>query len=265
MTKPDPHEVLGVPRGAGVGTIKAAWRRLARENHPDLAADERARRASTRRMAEINAAYQVLTKGGKPTPGVGRSAGGGVRPPFGASGFADAETTSGGAKGGHYGRGRPSGPPPPPPSRPVTVRLDTSEVFRPRSGTSTVPGDGRAHPPGQPPIRARAADPEEPRASDPTGPLEQLRARRPGRVRLPALGAARAQRLEFGKFHGHSLGEVETFEPSYIDWIVRTIRRDPDLVAAARAVQAELDRSGVVRIVRPATPEPRSPEPAVPE
>lgn len=64
--------------------------------------------------------------------------------------------------------------------------------------------------------------------------------------------------LAFGKFHGHTLAEVAAFEPSYIDWLARTITRDRDLVAAARVVQADLDERGVVRRARP-TVERRSP------
>src|SRR6185503_6337138 len=36
VPKRDPHDVLGVARGASQSSIKAAWRRLAREHHPDL-------------------------------------------------------------------------------------------------------------------------------------------------------------------------------------------------------------------------------------
>src|SRR5919109_430186 len=57
----DPHDVLGVPRDAGQATIKAAWRRLAREHHPDLTRDDpAAAERATRRMAEINRAYAEL-------------------------------------------------------------------------------------------------------------------------------------------------------------------------------------------------------------
>jgi len=46
-------------------------------------------------------------------------------------------------------------------------------------------------------------------------------------------------RIVFGKFHGHTLGEIVALEPTYLAWVERTITRDPDLVAAARVV---LDR-----------------------
>ena len=53
--------MLGVPRDAGQSTIKAAWRKLAREHHPDLARDDpAAAERATRRMAEINRAYAEL-------------------------------------------------------------------------------------------------------------------------------------------------------------------------------------------------------------
>jgi hypothetical protein len=66
--------------------------------------------------------------------------------------------------------------------------------------------------------------------------------------------------ITFGKFHGHTLGEVAAFEPSYIDWLVRAISRDPDLLFAAKAVRRDLDERGVVRRIRPEPTRPvRSP------
>ena len=47
--------------------------------------------------------------------------------------------------------------------------------------------------------------------------------------------------IAFGKFHGHTLGQIATFEPTYITWLARTIARDPDLVAAARVIEADLE------------------------
>src|SRR5467141_2113553 len=64
MPKRDPHEVLGVARGADPKSVKAAWRRLARQHHPDLTGDDpEASRIATRQMAEINEAYAALTRG----------------------------------------------------------------------------------------------------------------------------------------------------------------------------------------------------------
>jgi molecular chaperone DnaJ len=54
----DHYEILGVPRGAGPDDIKAAFRKLAAQHHPDRNPDDP--RAALR-FKEINAAYQVLS------------------------------------------------------------------------------------------------------------------------------------------------------------------------------------------------------------
>ena len=229
MVRRDPHAVLGVAPGASLATVKAAWRRLAREHHPDLTANAAERRAATRRMAEINAAYAELrAKGGSVSrrSETGRGATG--RP---------AEDARDGAS--EAGAARPSGPPPPPRTRPVTARFDTTDLLHRRNATTTPRGEGyRHHPRGRRPPQARSEAPEPPRASDPTGPLERLRARRARRRPLPTVEAARALPIAFGKFHGRTLGEIEALEPSYVSWLARAITRDPDLLDAARVVAA---------------------------
>ena len=69
---------------------------------------------------------------------------------------------------------------------------------------------------------------------------------------MPSLAAAEATVIPFGKFHDHTLGQIAAFEPSYIDWVAATVKHDPDLVNAARVIQADLDRRGVTRRARPA-------------
>lgn len=54
------YELLGVTSDASLADIKAAWRRLARGNHPDLVAAD-AREESSQRMAAINHAYEILS------------------------------------------------------------------------------------------------------------------------------------------------------------------------------------------------------------
>jgi hypothetical protein len=223
MPKRDPHDVLGVARGASQATIKAAWRKLARQHHPDVAgADAAAARSATRRMAEINRAYEQLRIG---TPG---------------------KSGSGAAADGAAER-RTSWPPRTRPSRPVTGRLDTTETFRPRNTTmgGTTPLSG------QPPLKAERFDREPRRASQPNGPLDRAMDPTFRPMPLPSMDVAAATPIEFGKFHGHTLGQIAAFEPSYIDWLARTISHHPELVAAARALQADLDRRGVVRRPRP--------------
>ncbi len=234
MPARDPHAVLGVAPDASQAQIKSAWRRLAREHHPDLAAhDPTEARRATRRMAEINAAYQHLRV----------EAPAGHRP--GRDGAANG-SPSNGASNQRPGTARAAGPPPPPRTRPVTGRLDTTETVRPRNTTTTRAGL-RSTLSGQPGRRAPRERAEAPRSSDPTGPLRRSRVRRFRPRPSPALEDARSVELAFGKFRGHTLGEVAAFEPSYIDWLARTIDRDRDLVAAARVIQADLDERGVRR------------------
>jgi hypothetical protein len=229
MVRRDPHSVLGVAPGASGASIKAAWRRLAREHHPDLASDATSRREATRRMAEINAAYNELRGAAEPLPGRSR-----------AGAADDARPGHAGRRGA--GHEAPTGPPPPPPTPPVTARFDTSDLLRPRNATTTPHGDGyRHHPRGVRPPSARAEAAEPPRASEPTGPLERLRARRSWRRPLPPLEEALEVPVPFGKVHGRTLGEIAAVEPSYVGWLARAITRDPDLLDAARVVAVSLD------------------------
>lgn len=187
-------------------------------------------------MAQINAAYEALRDG------LGTAA----RRRNGADGSGPNDGASPARNGFGSGR-RTGGPPRPRPGRPVTGRVDTTDTFRARNRTTTGSGVRGAHPPGQPPLRPSGPDREPPRASDPTGPLRRARSRTFQVPPPPALAAAVATDMTFGKFRGHTLGEIAAFEPSYIDWIASTITRDAGLVAAARVIRDDLDRRGVVR------------------
>ncbi len=235
----DPYRVLDVPTDAPDGTIKRRWRQLAQEHHPDRAGGDTQRTAElTRRMARINAAYELLRDHDR-------------RARYDTAHPAGSWAGGGAAFGRSASGSRPSGPPPPRPSPPVTARFDASERFHPRNTTTSR---GRVPLTGHRPRSARefASGPEPLRSSTPTGPI--LRRRGRVRHRPPTLLEARALPLEFGKFRGHTLGEVADFEPTYIDWIARTITRDRELVIAARVIQADLDERGVPRRVRPPTP-----------
>ncbi len=243
MTKRDPHEVLGVEPGASPTMIKAAWRRLARTHHPDLTGDDpEASRLATQRMAEINDAYAALTRDG------GRL---GTRWAGSGPAGGEAETPSPAAAR----RAGSGGPPRPKPTRPVTGRVDTSHTVRPRN-QPIRPANGAAGPAdgpplrGQPPYRVPYTPREPPRASTPTGPMARSIARDFRQPPAPALADALECELEFGKFHGHTLGQVAGFEPSYIDWLATTITRDRDLVAAARVIRDDMDRRGIQRRIR---------------
>jgi hypothetical protein len=236
----DPHVILGVDPGASPTQIKAAWRRLARTHHPDLTGDDpAASRIATQRMAEINDAYAALTRDG------GRLGTRWAGPDVGATDAGPAGDAGRGTRTSQRG-----GPPKPKATRPVTARVDTTGNVRPRNQTLHPPAGSPGGPVirGQPPLRAASS----PRASTPTGPLARSRVRNFRRPAAPPLPAALDLELGFGKFHGHTLGQIAAFEPSYIDWLATTITRDPDLTAAARVVRDELDRKGVIRRARSA-------------
>jgi DnaJ-class molecular chaperone len=54
------YEKLGIDPGSSEEQIKAAWKKLVKQNHPDLHPDDP---DATERVAKINAAYDALLKG----------------------------------------------------------------------------------------------------------------------------------------------------------------------------------------------------------
>lgn len=237
MLPRNPYTVLEIPLDASAEVIKAAWRRLARRHHPDVAGEDQGlERHATRRMTEINLAYHELSDPERRhlhREAAAREARGGQPGEW-------PQTPAPGETPYHYDH--PTGPMPQPRhTRPVTARIDTSSLLRPRNAT-LHPLD-RSPLPGLPPRPRSAADHEPPRASTPTGPTHRRQGPDLDRE-MPILADALETRLRFGKFEGLSLGDVADLDPTYLDWIVRTIGRDAELVLAARVVLRYLDRMG---------------------
>lgn len=58
MITDDPYAILGVARDCDGDSLKSAYRRLVRENHPDVASDKA---SATLRMTQINAAWALVS------------------------------------------------------------------------------------------------------------------------------------------------------------------------------------------------------------
>ena len=85
--KRDYYEVLGVQKGATEAEIKKAYRKLAKENHPDLHPGDKEAEA---RFKEINEAYEVLSDSDK-------------RSRYDQFGFAGVDPSYGAGAGGYGG------------------------------------------------------------------------------------------------------------------------------------------------------------------
>lgn len=92
--KRDFYEVLGVGKGATDEEIKKAYRKLAKQNHPDLNPDDK---VAESRFKEISEAYEILSDSDKRAK-YDQFGHAGVDPNFGAGGF-------GGGYGGGYNSG----------------------------------------------------------------------------------------------------------------------------------------------------------------
>lgn len=59
----DPYEVLGIQRGASKDEIKAAYRKLAKQYHPDMHVDNPLKELAQEKFIEVQEAYDKLTNG----------------------------------------------------------------------------------------------------------------------------------------------------------------------------------------------------------
>jgi curved DNA-binding protein CbpA len=234
----NPFTVLELPLDASADAIKGAWRRLARQHHPDVvSSDPATEKRSNQTMAEINAAYQELRDPARRR--VHRDAAARAARAEGRPVPGDGVGSEAGHKNGNADPGATDSlwPAPRPHGRPVTARIDTSALLRPRN--STLRPLDHSPLPGLPPRPRSAGDHEPRRASTPTGPMHRRRGPTMD-ADLPILASALETRLGFGKFAGMTLAEVAEIEPTYIEWIVRTISRDPETSLAARVVLRHL-------------------------
>ena len=128
--KRDYYEVLGVSRGASEAEIKKAYRKLAKENHPDLHPGDKEAEA---RFKDVNEAYEVLSDADKKAR-YDQYGHAGVDPNFGAGGgfdgsfdFGDLGDIFGSFFGGGFGGGRRTNPNAP--QRGESIRLSLAISF----------------------------------------------------------------------------------------------------------------------------------------
>jgi molecular chaperone DnaJ len=92
VAKRDYYEVLGVERNAADDELKKAYRKLARQHHPDLQTGDQQKKVSEEKFKEINEAYEILSDADK-------------RKRYDMFGHAGNQPGGGGFEGFDFGRG----------------------------------------------------------------------------------------------------------------------------------------------------------------
>ena len=147
MAKRDYYETLGVQKGASEDDLKAAFRRLAKQYHPDRNPDDK---TAEQRFKEINEAYEILKDSQKRAAydqfghaafdGTGnRPGGGGFGPEFGASMSDIFDDLFGEFMGGRRGRERGRGGRERGADVPYNMEISLSEAFTGKQAQIRVP------------------------------------------------------------------------------------------------------------------------------
>lgn len=126
-----PYDILGVPEGAPLDEVKRAYRKKARENHPDLNPDDP---AAEERMNKINEAYDRITNPDKYAASDARKRGYGAPYTPGYNGYGSPGAGAGaGGPGGTGGAGGPGG------GQYVWTTIDFDDLFGGGWGTASGP------------------------------------------------------------------------------------------------------------------------------
>lgn len=201
MSVPDPYKVLQVDPEAEAEVIEAAYRRLARKYHPDVAPGPEAQE----RMVRINQAWELL-KDPTRRAAVDRAR---ARAQAAAATIAASEGKARAASAIlQPAPGRSKAGPEPARSWPPSAG-DLADPHPPggpsdwTSGRSSVGG-------GYDPASMRSAEAAGPPPGNPSGTV-----------------------LTFGRYEGWSLGEISRTDLEYLEWL--------DRMPIGRAYQAEID------------------------
>ena len=221
----DPYKILQVDSEAEDEVIQAAYRRLARKYHPDLAASPDA----ANRMAAINAAWELIGEPAK-REAYDRGRAPLATPVQPAGGTDPMQPVSGsGASGG----GAPAGT---------------------RSGSSSGGATSSA---STPPAETVSRDWTSGRSTQGSGYQESMHSADGFGAAGPPPGRPSGTVLNFGRYAGWSLGEVARSDMEYVEWldrapIGRNYRQEIDeiLRKSGRRKSAdagETDRRGLFR------------------
>ena len=226
----DPYKILQVDSEAEDEVIQAAYRRLARKYHPDLAASPDA----ASRMAAINAAWEMI---GEPASrrAYDRTRASLAATPVPPAGGAD--RTQPGSGGG-------------PPSGAGSGAASSS-----RAGSSSTGGGSSAS--STPPPETVSRDWTSGRSTQGSGYEESMHSADGFGAAGPPPGRPSGTVLNFGRYAGWSLGEVARTDMEYVEWldrapIGRNYRQEIDeiLRRSGRRKSAdagETDRRGLFR------------------
>ena len=224
MSTPDPYKVLQVDPEAEDEVIEAAYRRLARKYHPDVAPAPDAQE----RMVRINQAWEQLRDPVR-RAAVDRAR---ARAASQAARVTAADAHARTAGTGPYGAG-------PGPSGPFQRRAGSTPSGGPHSSDPRWPMAGMRDPS------------DESRAGDAAGSVTSRFA--PGEAAAgPPPGNPSGSVLNFGRYSGWSLGEIARVELEYLEWL--------DRMPIGRFYQPEIDailRTAGRRVSPPTTKTPR--------
>jgi curved DNA-binding protein CbpA len=185
----DPYKVLQVDSEAEDEVIQAAYRRLARKYHPDLAATPEA----AARMSAINAAWELIGD------------------PAARAAFDRSRTTTPGARQ----RGDDRAP------APAAKAGPTPSQPRPSSGSART--DAPRAPSGSTAREPEIVSPDwtPGRSSQGGGYDESMHKAQGHGAAGPPPGRPSGTVLNFGRYAGWSLGEVARHDLEYIEWLDR--------------------------------------------
>ena len=247
MSIPDPYKVLQVDPEAEDEVIEAAYRRLARKYHPDVAADPDAQE----RMVRINQAWEMLRdpvrraavdrartraaiQAAQAASANARERAAGAAPAASRSGHGD--DVAGPRTAQQPPRGAATGPrqsPAPDPGWPMPGMRDPSDQSSSRPPAETVSRDwtsGRS-------TTGSTYDPSTMRSAQGDGAAG------------PPPGKPSGSVLNFGRYSSWSLGEIARVDIEYLEWL--------DRMPIGRMYQQEID--GLLRKAgrrRSAAPDP---------